>query len=70
MGFKIILNKSELKWTKIFPKVKSEEVSVKKIIMRGQGSHFELWDKNIWNKQFERLDALSKQTKIPIEIAQ
>ncbi len=38
--------------------------------MSGQEHNFELWDENTWHKQFESLDALSKQTKIPIEIAQ
>ncbi len=70
MSFKIVLNKSGLKWYKIFLKVKLKEVFVKKIIMSGQGHNFELWDENTWHKQFESLDALSKQTKIPIEISQ
>lgn len=42
----------------------------KKIIMSGQGHNFELWDEDIWHKQFDNLDSLSKQTQIPIEIAQ
>lgn len=47
-----------------------KEVFVKKIIMSSQDYNFESWDKNTWHKQFESLDALNKQTKIPIEIAQ
>ncbi len=70
MSFKIVLNKSGLKWYKIFLKVKLKEVFVKKIIMSSQDYNFESWDKNTWHKQFESLDALNKQTKIPIEIAQ
>jgi hypothetical protein len=36
VSFKIVLNKSGLKWYKIFLKVKLKEVFVKKIIMSGQ----------------------------------
>ncbi len=38
--------------------------------MSGQRYNFELWNKDTWHKQFDSLDALSKQTQIPIEIAQ
>ncbi len=39
-------------------------------IMSGQGHNFELWDEDIWHKQFDSLDTFNKQTQIPIEIAQ
>ncbi|WP_428086114.1 division/cell wall cluster transcriptional repressor MraZ [Candidatus Thioglobus sp.] len=42
----------------------------KKIIMSGQGHNFELWDEDIWNKQLDNLDALSKKEAIPPEVVQ